>query len=135
MIDRRTALKGAALACGACALSACGGGEEQVATAPPDPSVPGSLATLADIPVGGAVSATTAEDEVVVLVRTAQDEVTAYSAVCPHQGCNVAPKGDRFECPCHGSRFTFDGEVEKGPARQPLSAFEVRVEGGQVLPA
>lgn len=134
MIDRRTVLKGAAAACGACALAACGG-DEPAASAPPDPSVEGSLASFDDIPVGGAVSARTADDEPIVVVRTSDTEATAFSAVCPHQGCNVEPDGERFSCPCHGSRFTLDGEVERGPAESPLQPFAVRVEGGQVLPA
>lgn len=123
------------MACGACALSACGGGDEPAASAPPDPAVEGALASFEDIPVGSAVTARTPDGKAVVVVRSSETEATAFSAVCPHQGCNVEPKDDRFECPCHGSRFTFDGEVEKGPARQPLSAYAVKVEGGQVVSA
>ena len=54
------------------------------------------------------------------------------SAVCPHQGCEVAWRDDArdFFCPCHDSRFAPDGSVISGPAQHNLAQLPMRVENG-----
>lgn len=47
------------------------------------------------------------------------------AALCTHLGCVVAPAGDGFDCPCHGSHFARDGRVLKGPAPSPLTWYEL----------
>jgi cytochrome b6-f complex iron-sulfur subunit len=49
------------------------------------------------------------------------------SLVCPHLGCMVSESEDGFTCPCHGSHFTSDGSLKKGPASHPLTTLEVEV--------
>jgi glycine/D-amino acid oxidase-like deaminating enzyme/nitrite reductase/ring-hydroxylating ferredoxin subunit len=54
--------------------------------------------------------------------RDADGAVHAVSAICTHQGCQVAfnPVEHSWDCPCHGSRFDINGRVLDGPAKKPL---------------
>lgn len=58
----------------------------------------------------------------IALYRDHEKHLHAYSAVCPHLGCIVQWNNDEktFDCPCHGSRFSCDGNVINGPAQSGL---------------
>lgn len=47
----------------------------------------------------------------------------ALSPICSHAGCEVRVMPNSFECPCHGSVYSIDGEVEDGPAPRALQQF------------
>jgi cytochrome b6-f complex iron-sulfur subunit len=53
--------------------------------------------------------------------------VAAIYKVCTHLGCiydwNVA--NQRFECPCHGSKYRLDGRRIESPAPRSLDRFEL----------
>lgn len=66
------------------------------------------------------------------LVRDSETAVRAYSAVCPHLGCPIEHKADRFECPCHEAVFTQGGAKVSGPAPRAMDSLEVRIADGWV---
>lgn len=54
--------------------------------------------------------------------------VRALYKVCVHLGCiyRWVPTSDRFECPCHGSKYLRTGTRIAGPARRNLDTFLVQ---------
>jgi glycine/D-amino acid oxidase-like deaminating enzyme/nitrite reductase/ring-hydroxylating ferredoxin subunit len=54
-----------------------------------------------------------------------EGNIHALQAVCTHRGCllnwNNAEKS--WDCPCHGSRFSFNGEIIHGPAVKELRRY------------
>ena len=69
------------------------------------------------------------------LFRDADGGMYAVSTVCTHLGC-VAHRGEdgTYLCPCHGSRFAANGDVEAGPAPGPLLWLELSLSAdGQVV--
>lgn len=81
--------------------------------------------TYADQPVGA------------VYLRRVGDQVSAFNVVCPHAGCfvGVAEDGSRFECPCHKSSFTLDGQIDdpSSPSPRGMDSLEVEVRNGDEL--
>ncbi len=146
LLGRRSVLSGGALVVGGAALLAgCGGSSSgaaastAAATTPAETSAAPSsedsapLAQLADIPVGSAVAATMGGKAVVVAQPTAGTAV-AFSAICTHKGCTVAPAGAKLNCPCHGSVYdALTGKVLSGPAPRALTSVPVTVKDGAVV--
>jgi len=52
----------------------------------------------------------------------------AFSLRCTHLGCTLEEAGDGFSCPCHGSEFTLDGTVLKGPALDDLPELRTEID-------
>jgi cytochrome b6-f complex iron-sulfur subunit len=143
-ISRRTVLlAGTGTALGGVALTACGGnGSQARRSAAPAASAGGGrstsgsgrLAKVADVPVGGAVSATGSDGGPVIVSQPSAGEVVAFSAICTHMGCTVAPARNILKCPCHGSTYNLaTGKNTGGPAPRPLARIPVKVEGGDVV--
>lgn len=71
-----------------------------------------------------------------VLLYRQGEAVTAFSAICTHQGCELKAQAAQGICPCHGS--IFDGKTgtpSTGPATQPLGTIVVNVADGKVYKA
>ncbi len=82
----------------------------------------------------------TARDGVDVLLYRVAQRVYAVANRCTHQGAplhrgRVRTSGSvvSVSCPIHGSTFMLsDGRVLRGPAMDPLPAYETRVVDGTV---
>ena len=70
----------------------------------------------------------------------AADGVVAYSAICPHTGCEVAKwlaETQRLECPCHFSQYDpkMGAAVVGGPSPRPLPALPLKAVDGRLVVA
>ena len=65
-----------------------------------------------------------------VYLRRQGDEISAFSAECPHAGCFVDYRGGDhkdFFCPCHNSNFNPDGSIKAGVSPRGMDTLEVEV--------
>ncbi|NMO94495.1 FAD-dependent oxidoreductase [Paenibacillus lemnae] len=55
-----------------------------------------------------------------------QGKLFLVDTTCTHMGCETHwNEGERsWDCPCHGSRFGYDGSVLEGPAVEPLNKLD-----------
>jgi glycine/D-amino acid oxidase-like deaminating enzyme/nitrite reductase/ring-hydroxylating ferredoxin subunit len=67
------------------------------------------------------------EAESIALYKDEQGKLHAIDPVCPHAKCmvdwNNAEKS--WDCPCHGSRFSYDGALLTGPSVKGLELIEL----------
>ena len=115
------------------AFQACGGSSTSASSAPPLPTVSGTLAgrnlsitidAASPLATVGGAATITASTGTYLVARTAQSTLTAVTAVCTHEGCAVSGIANSlYVCPCHGSEFNLTGGVVQGPATSPLRQF------------
>jgi len=93
-----------------------------------------ALTSLDKVPAGGGI---VLAGKGVVLTKSADGTVHAFSATCTHQGCTVdRVAAGTIDCPCHFSKFdATTGAVVSGPAPRPLPKVAVTVRAGQVYTA
>jgi cytochrome b6-f complex iron-sulfur subunit len=70
-----------------------------------------------------------------ILIRTPSGELRAFSALCTHLDCIVQYREDlgHIWCACHNGHFDLTGRNVSGPPPEPLTPFEVRVRGDQII--
>ena len=110
-----------------------------------------AVASLADLPVGGAVRFSTAAFDGYVVNDAGT--IRALSSVCTHMGCTLTYRPDWHDlrCPCHGASFDLSGWLANGQSSwsggsgyrgdtaaypidlPPLVRPKVKVKGSQVL--
>lgn len=124
---RRVEVVATAAVCGGKAAlpllaAACGGARYVAATRTGMQLVLG----VSEIPSGGGAIVEVGDGELPLYVRRlAGGGFSAVSTRCMHLGCQVEPAGDRMVCPCHGSEYTLDGMVLRGPTELPLIRYRV----------
>ncbi|MBV9593195.1 MAG: Rieske (2Fe-2S) protein [Actinobacteria bacterium] len=145
---RRTVLVGSAAGAAGLALAACtssgsssnsaSGRTSASASNPASNAASGdggtTLAALDSVNVGEAISVKLPNGKPGIVARPTDSTAVAFSAICTHMGCTVAPAGKELHCPCHGSRYNATtGAVIQGPAPRALAAVPVHIADGQVV--
>lgn len=71
----------------------------------------------------------------VLMVRTAEGEVHAFSATCTHLDCTVQFRKDMgvIWCACHNGKYDLNGRVVGGPPPRPLDEYRVIVQADEVI--
>jgi cytochrome b6-f complex iron-sulfur subunit len=96
-----------------------------------------AIGTVAALDTEGVLANSDLQGNNLAVIRdpNAPESVIAVSAVCTHSGCTVPWNAEQgvFACPCHGGRFNPDGTVAGGPPPRPLTTFEAKIDGDQVL--
>lgn len=144
--NRRTVLRGAAVAgLGVPFLAACGS-DASTAGDSSSSSTPGTKKSSASAGSGDASSALASTSEVpeggglilagegVVITQPSSGTFEGFSSTCTHAGCPLDNVSDgTINCICHGSRFSIeDGSVVNGPASTPLPKKPLVVKGSEI---
>lgn len=88
--------------------------------------IKGYLQTSEDVyPQIGEASIIKKDAHTLGVYRDEQDHLYIVDITCPHMGCILSFNNDdkTWDCPCHGSRFSYRGEVIKGPSTTPLQTY------------
>jgi cytochrome b6-f complex iron-sulfur subunit len=70
-----------------------------------------------------------------ILVRMADGNYRALSAVCTHLNCTVQYRQREHDiwCACHNGVYNLQGAVVSGPPPKPLEVFEVHPRGQDIV--
>jgi len=68
------------------------------------------------------------------VVKTPDNKIVAFGPQCTHLGCAYHwDEGvKQFECPCHTSFFSLEGQVISGPAPRPLDRYVTRIQDNRL---
>jgi Rieske Fe-S protein len=71
----------------------------------------------------------------VLLIRTQNDKLLAYDAICTHLDCTVQYKSDMgiIWCACHNGKYDLSGRNIAGPPPKPLQPYNVVVKGDEII--
>jgi cytochrome b6-f complex iron-sulfur subunit len=96
-----------------------------------------AVGTVNELQTKGVIKAPQFPGKPLLIIRSPQNssKVIAVNSTCTHKGCEVdwKAKNNQFVCPCHGAKYSPDGNVVKGPATRALTSFKTKIEGNLVL--
>ena len=87
-------------------------------------------------PIGGAYHLQIEDMEKDILVaHVSESHYAAVDIKCTHKGCdlNYDKEDKTFTCPCHGSKFDLSGVPQDGPAKRPVTAYQVELTDTEVI--
>jgi Rieske Fe-S protein len=114
-----TAAAAATLGC-ACGSALC----SQAEALDMAPSAPVDVGTLTDYSKDG-ITDTWVKSNRIYVVRE-NKRIFALDATCTHKNNPTKLRDGTIVCPSHGSRFSPEGKVDKGPARRPLAHLGIK---------
>ena len=106
-----------------------GGGSNTPALATVSGTSAGGTVTVSNVsgtPLSGVGSAALVQagSSSFLVARTGENSFNAFTAICTHEQCIVTGfQSGVFVCPCHGSQYNTNGQVQQGPATQRLQQF------------
>ncbi len=70
-----------------------------------------------------------------LLILTGEREYRALAATCTHLDCTVQYRDDLRQvwCACHNGLYDLNGRNISGPPPRPLEAYDVHVQGGEIV--
>jgi Rieske Fe-S protein len=62
--------------------------------------------------------------------KDGQGQLHMVDSTCTHLGCEVKwnDAEKTWDCPCHGSRYTYEGDIVEGPTVKPLARLNPKAE-------
>jgi cytochrome b6-f complex iron-sulfur subunit len=70
----------------------------------------------------------------VILIKTAEGNLKAFSATCTHLDCTVQYKKELglIWCACHNGKYDLSGRNVSGPPPRPLDEYRVTLQGDEI---
>jgi nitrite reductase/ring-hydroxylating ferredoxin subunit len=94
--------------------------------------IPASSLSAAEGGAGGLLVEDPRSDLPIYVRRTSAGGYTAIGTRCGHRGCQVEAAAEKMVCPCHGSEYTFTGDILRGPTERPLTRYHVTADAEMV---
>ena len=68
------------------------------------------------------------------IISKSDAKISVFSNMCTHLRCKINQvAGKELVCPCHGSRFSAEGEVLTGPAVENLKRVKFRIDSNRIV--